>query len=500
MQVNGKQPWPGRRGPGGAPVHYERHRPEQTTLYRLVQQHAATFFEQAEAAAGAGLPQFVKDEFDAFLECGILAHGFLRLRCGDCGHDKLVAFSCKRRGFCPSCGARRMAQTATHLVDHVIPRVPVRQWVLSLPIPLRLLLAAQPKLVTPVLQVVHRAITRFLLDQAGLKADEAHSGAVTLIQRFGSAANLNIHLHCLVLDGVYRCSADGEPVFVEVPAPTDEALQTVLHKIITRTMKLLTRKGVLVEEQGQTYMADADADSDEARVLRPLQAAACTYRIAFGPRAGQKVLTVQGAMPRDADFKKTLCADIDGFSLHAAVRCGADDREGLEQLCRYITRPALANERVQTNAAGQVVLKLKTAWRDGTTHLVMSPLEFMQRLAALVPRPRLHLIRFHGVLAPNAKLRALVVPQEPEPPAPAAPPAEGEAGCAHHRPVRLSWAKLLKRVFEIDIGHCPNCGGELKIIAAILEQPVIEKILTHLGLQARAPPRAPARGSQLQAA
>ena len=173
-----------------------------------------------------------------------------------------------------------------------------------------------------------------------------------------------------MLDGVYRCDTEGEPVFVEVPAPTDEALQTVLHKIITRTMKLLTRKGVLVGEQGQTYMADDDADSEESRVLRPLQAAACTYRIAFGPRAGQKVLTVQGAMPRDADFKKSLCADIDGFSLHAAVRCGADERQGLEQLCRYITRPALANERVQTNAAGQVVLKLKTAWRDGTTHLV----------------------------------------------------------------------------------------------------------------------------------
>jgi hypothetical protein len=233
----------------------------------------------------------------------------------------------------------------------------VRQWVLSLPIPLHLLLAAQPKLVTPVLQVVHRVITRFLLKQAGVKADDAQSGAVTLIQRFGSAANLNIHLHCLVLDGVYRRGTDG--------------------------------------------------DSDEARTLRPLQAEACTYRIALGPRAGQKVLTVQGAMPREKDFKQTLCADIDGFSLHAAVRCAADDRQALA---------------------------------------------FMQRLAALVPRPRLHLIRFHGVLAPNAKLRALVVPQEvphaPETAAPAqeAEPAQCEANCAHHRPVRLNWAKLLNRV------------------------------------------------------
>ena len=143
-------------------------------------------------------------------------------------------------------------------------------------------------------------------------------------------------------------------------------------------------------------------------------------------------------------------------------------------------------------------------WRDGTTHLVMSPLEFMQRLAALVPRPRLHLIRFHGVLAPNAKMRALVVPQEvlqaPKPAPQEAKPAKCEANCAHHRPVRLSWAKLLKRVFDLDLEHCPNCGGELKIIAAILEAPVIEKILTHLGLQARAPPRAPARGQALQAA
>ena len=265
-------------------------------------------------------------------------------------------------------------------------------------------------------------------------------------------------------------------------------------------MKLLTRRGALVEEQGSTCMADNDGDSDEARVLRPLQTAACTYRIAFGPRAGQKVLTVQGAMPKVSDFNQTLCADINGFSLHAAVRCAGDGRKSLEQLCRYITRPALANERVQTNAAGQVVLKLKTAWRDGTTHLVMSPLEFMQRLAVLVPRPRLHLIRFHGVLAPNAKLRALVVPQEPEPAAQATPPAGCEANCVHHSPVRLSWAKLLKRVFELDLEHCPNCGGELKIIAAILEQPVIEKILTHLGLQARAPPRSPARGQALQAA
>ncbi|MDP1786317.1 MAG: transposase zinc-binding domain-containing protein [Nitrosomonas sp.] len=144
-------------------IHYERHRPEETTLYQLVQEHIESFFAQVELVTGSGLLDFVKDEFDAFLECGVLAHGFLRLRCANCAHEKLVALSCKRRGFCSSCGGRRMAQTAAHLVDHIIPRVPVRQWVLSLPIPLRYLLAAHPRLITPVLQVIHRAISTSLI-------------------------------------------------------------------------------------------------------------------------------------------------------------------------------------------------------------------------------------------------------------------------------------------------------------------------------------------------
>jgi hypothetical protein len=145
-----------------------------------------------------------------------------------------------------------------------------------------------------------------------------------------------------------------------------------------------------------------------------------------------------------------------------------------------------------------VELELKTPWRDGTTHLVMSPLEFMQRLAALVPRPRLHLIRFHGVLAPNAKLRSRVVPQGPPAQAQAATEAAAAAECeveaVQARPHRIRWARLLKRVFDIDMQHCPNCGvGELKIIAAILERPVIEKILSHLGLDPQPPPRGRAR-------
>ena len=123
-----------------------------------------------------------------------------------------------------------MAQSAAHLVDQVIPRVPVRQWVLSFPIPLRIVFAAPPDLLTPVLRIVHRVITGFLLKEAGLKCATADTGAVTFIQRFGSAANLNIHLHCLVLDGVYRCTG-GEPVFQQARAPACDELQGLLDKI-----------------------------------------------------------------------------------------------------------------------------------------------------------------------------------------------------------------------------------------------------------------------------
>ena len=135
------------------------------------------------------------------------------------------------------------------------------------------------------------------------------------------------------------------------------------------------------------------------------------------------------------------------------------------------------------------MLQLKSPYKDGTTHIAVEPLEFMERLAALVPRPRLHLIRFHGVLAPNAKLRSKIVPA----PRRACHRDRSEGAHAQGAPARMSWARLLKRVFDIDIEHCPNCGGSLKIIAAIEDPPVIIKILSHLGLPTRAPPRAPAR-------
>ena len=138
------------------------------------------------------LPKFVMQEFEEYLKCGRLEHGFLRVRCESCHDEKPVAFSCKRRGFCPSCGARRMADSAAHLVDGILPDKPIRQWVLSVPFPLRFLFAAQPGVMSKVLGIVYRVISTFLIKRAGFTVKSgAQTGSVTLIQRFGSALNLN---------------------------------------------------------------------------------------------------------------------------------------------------------------------------------------------------------------------------------------------------------------------------------------------------------------------
>ncbi len=490
-------------------IHYERRRPEETVLYRIVQENIETFYEQVSTESSLSLPEFVTKEFDEYLRCGILAHGFLRAKCDDCKHEKLIAFSCKCRGFCPSCGARRMSSTAAHLVEEVIPEVPVRQWVLSLPIPLRYLLASHPKLLSPVLGIVNRAISGWLIKKAGFKRTVAQTGGVTFVQRFGSALNLNIHFdvhgrtnaasawmrrsgHCLVLDGVYHLSGD-QIVFRRVAAPTQEELSQLLERLVKRLLKLLTRRGYLVEDQGQTYL---EGEGEES-ALSNLQAAATSYRIGLGPRRGKKVYALKTVEAEEGEGSER-CVQNNGFSLHADVSCEADDRKKLERLCRYVARPAIANERLKLTDCGQVVLKLKTPFRDGTTHIVMSPLELLQRLAALVPRPRLNLIRFHGVLAPNAKWRSQVVPDlcseteegmEQSSTEDESFDNKDKKGKKHY----ISWSRLLRRVFDIEMEKCPNCGGQVKVVAAIEEPGAIKKILTHLGLSPHPPPRAPAR-------
>jgi hypothetical protein len=171
------------------------------------------------------LPKLVERELDGYVGCGVLARGFARVRCGACGHELLVPFSCKRRGLCPSCTARRAEDTAAHLVDHVLPRVPSRQWVFTFPIPVRLALSRRTHLVTAVLQACLRVLfswQRRRLRRRGVKRPSC--GAITFVQRFGSALQLNVHFHVLVPNGGF----DDDGVFVADEAPNDDDIRRIM--------------------------------------------------------------------------------------------------------------------------------------------------------------------------------------------------------------------------------------------------------------------------------
>jgi ribosomal protein S27E len=258
-------------------------------LYQVVQEYWPEF--QAELAShGKCLPAYVTKEFDGYLKCGRLEHGFLRVRCESCHDEKLVAFSCKKRGFCPSCGARRMADSAALLVDQVLPYQPMRQWVLSVPFPLRFLFASKPAVMGKVLGIVHRAIATHLIRKADYTKTTAQTGAITLIQCFGGALNLNIHFHMLYLDGVYIGGSDGQPMrFRRVKAPTNAELTQLTHTIAYRAARYLERQGLLERDTGNIYLTPEAVDASDEDPSSQLLGSSITYRIAVGPQQGRKV-------------------------------------------------------------------------------------------------------------------------------------------------------------------------------------------------------------------
>ena len=204
----------------------------------------------------------------------------------------------------------------------------------------------------------------------------------------------------------------------------------------------------------------------------------------WGGRGHSRLL----ASPQD-ERAPPQCAQSRGFSLHAATAVPAHRRDKLEKLIRYTARPPVAVDRLSQMSNGQLAYRLKTVGRDGTTHIYMTPAQLLAKLAAWVPAPRVNMVRFHGVLAPHSKARALVVPRPPAP----EPDDLQEPEETPKRRKRDSWAKLLARVFAVDVEHCAQCGGPVKIVAAIVERSAVIRILRHLGLPHEPPSVAPAR-------
>jgi ribosomal protein S27E len=465
-------------------------------LYQIVQEYWPEF--QAELAIhGKTLPKYVTKEFDEYLKCGRLEHGFLRVKCESCHDEKLLAFSCKRRGFCPSCGARRMTDSAALLVDEILPHQPMRQWVLSVPFPLRFLFASQPAVMGRVLGIVYRAIATHLARKAGYTKATARTGAVTLIQCFGGALNAHIHFHMLFLDGVYADNKHGTSGFHRLKAPTNDELTQLTHTIAHRVGRYLERQGLLMRDTDQSYLTADAVGADNESPMSHLLGSSITYRIAMGPQQGRKVFTLQTLPDCEDDQFASRVGNVAGFSLHAGVAARAHERDKLERLCRYIARPAVSTKRLSMTRNGQVRYELKTPWRNGTTHVIFEPLDIMyrmygmpraqgcagaaiSRLVALIPKPRVNLTRFHGVFAPNSKHRAEVTPAKRGKGKKTKAANDKQDQTPAERHAAMTWAQRLKRVFNIDIETCCECGGEVRIIACIEDPEVIHKILAHL--------------------
>lgn len=368
-----------------------------------------------------------------------------------------------------------MAETAARLVDGVLPRVPIRQWVLSLSRPLRYRLAYDAGLSSAALAIFLRAVFAWLRrrsKRAGIA--NGHPGAVSFIQRFGSSINLNLHFHSLVLDGVYT-ERDGQAVFRPLPPPLDRDIRALCKTIARRTTRLLSRRGL------------SDDAPDSLAEEEPLLAEVCAASIQnLVGRIGDEVDVDQ------AD-RGQLCADGSGFSLQAAVVVPANDRSRLERLVRYVARPPIAAERLSILSDGRIAYEMKKRWCDGTTHVIFRPDQLVERLVALIPAPQKNLVRYHGVLAPRARLRPQVVAQARRPTE--APPAhEAPSPPPPTRPGRyMSWADLLKRVFEIDVLSCPRCGGRMKIVATLTDRSVVAAFLRSLGVSTEVPRFIPAR-------
>ncbi|MCX4240579.1 transposase, partial [Paraliomyxa miuraensis] len=389
-------------------VHYERRRPEQTVLYQTLQRHLETFIADVEDSGERTLPRFVKKELRDFLDCGILAKGFLRVRCARCRHDRVVAFACKRRGVCPSCGGRRMAETAANLSDHVIPEVPVRQWVVSLPHRIRYRLAYDHEACTLALRAFVRTIFADLRRRAKRRHHivDGKPGGITVIQRFASSLALNVHFHSVLLDGVYTVREDGTVRFFPLPPPTDEEIVTVTKKVGRSVRRALARAGKLLDDLDPE--PDSLAMDDPA--LATLYGASVAGRVALGPRAGRAVERAGDRVAVDDAEQLTSrrCARVQGFSLHADVSVPARDRKRLERLLRYVARPPVATERLHRRPDGKLLYLFRKPWHDGTRGVLLTPSELIEKLVALIPPPQANVLRYHGVLAPGSKLRARV--------------------------------------------------------------------------------------------
>ena len=363
-----------------------------------------------------------------------MRYGVVRFLCHECGRDLFVAFSCKRRGVCPSCDTKRSAIITAAAMDNLLPPASYRQWVLVVPKRLRYFINQRPDLAGHLSTIFAREIDRFLRQKGSGVPAQLH-----FIQRFGGALNLHIHVHAVVSDGIFEVKSSlgrKELVFTRVPYPTEEELPVIVTAIRRKLIRRICRMGML--DRGAA-----------------------------------------GNM---------LSWNNSGFSIHEEVAIDERDRAGLERLLRYCSRPALSVARLIYSARTKTVVYRCEKQEGRTELLTLTPIEFLRRWGLLMPPPNKNLIHYYGALAPRSPLRALLVAK--------AAKETGRVQLTGKvdklKKKAGSWAACLARVFEVFPLICPNCNLEMKPVAVILNDKELVRLLTHLGLPAEFPKFKPA--------
>ena len=323
---------------------------------------------------------------------------------------------------------------------------------------------------------------------------DAQVGALTFVQRADSALRLNVHFHTLALNGVYIRDEAGELQFRELTGPTAEDVGQVAAWTHASLLRVLKRHGRSIDGLD----ADTGTFASDQPVLASCYGASAADVQLLGPAAGRKTAKLVRPLRLVQGRGPGAVAEVGGVNIHAAVTVDGRDRKRLERLCRYIARPPLSLERLEAHPDGRVRIRFKSAWKDGTHSVLLDPLDFISRLCALIPPPRFHMLRYHGVLAGHSRDRAEVVPSETatlsetkpdlpqlvlpaaafHPPPPPDPPP---------RPSRHPWAWLLRRVFAIDIMTCPECQSAMRVKAIATKADDIRDILG-VATRARPPP------------
>jgi hypothetical protein len=296
-------------------------------------------------------------------------------------------------------------------------------------------------------------------------------GRLQSVWRYGSTLQLTPHLHVLCPDGVFTEADDGAVRFVPLPPPTPGDVARLVTSLARRVAKRLDALGLF----------DADMPPDDE--VDALHAHALQHSLPFAPQA-----QALAAVTPKKHHRRLAVAD--GFSLHADTWVHANDRQGLERLCRYGARGPLAEERLSRTADGRYVYRLRRPTHSGATSLLLTAGQRVKRLATLLPPPRRHLTGFHGVFGPNARLRSVVtrLGRDVTPPPPA-PVPESPPPPRPKRP-RIDWATLLRHTFQLDVLQCP-CGGRRRVLAAVTSPAVAEKVLRAIGRLAPHSPLAP---------